>query len=283
MNIREDGLFLRAFPIRGTIFSEEMSRGYFCAIRDCVISNGVPMMDSPGHHEFVTTHWSLVAAAKPDEASARRALEELCRMYWYPLYAFVRYRGYPADDAQDLTQSFFTQLIEKGGIATADPERGRFRSFLLGAMKHFLANEWHKGKAQKRGGQVDIIEWDSLDPEGRYAGSAHPSEDPECLFDREWALELIAGALRSLRDEMERMGKGDQFDVLKGCLTGEGSLSREVMAEQLNMSEGSLKVAIHRLRQRYRHLLRAAIAETVASEEELEDEMRYLVEILRKS
>ena len=161
------------------------------------------MKDLPDPREFATTHWSLVVAATADEASqtsARKALEELCRAYWYPLYAFVRYRGYSADDAQDLTQSFFARIIETGGLASADPERGRFRSYLLGALKHFLANEWHRAQTQKRGGQVQFVEWDALDPEARYARASQQADDAEHIFDREWALETIAGALQALRD-----------------------------------------------------------------------------------
>jgi RNA polymerase sigma-70 factor (ECF subfamily) len=243
------------------------------------------MEDPPGARDFATTHWSLVAAAIPGEASetrARKALEELCRAYWYPLYAFVRYRGYSPDDAQDLTQSFFARIIETGGFASADPQRGRFRSYLLGAMKHFLANEWHRGQTQKRGGQVQFIEWDALDPEARYAGASTQSDDPEHLFDREWALETVDGALQALRDEMATAGKAEQFDALKGSLTGEDKPPREEIAARLNMSEGAVKVAVHRLRQRYRSLLRAAIAETVSNETDLDDEMRYLVEVLRR-
>jgi RNA polymerase sigma-70 factor (ECF subfamily) len=132
-----------------------------------------------GPRDFATTHWSLVAAAKPNEASdtrARTALAELCRAYWYPLYALMRYRGYSSEDAEDLTQAFFAGLIEQGGLRSANPERGRFRSYLLGAMKHFLANEWHRAQTQKRGGEVRFIEWDMLDPEARYAGAAKPSD-----------------------------------------------------------------------------------------------------------
>ena len=226
-----------------------------------------------------------MGAAKPGEVShtrVREALEELCRAYWYPLYVFVRSRGYSADDAQDLTQAFFAQIIETGGFASADRERGRFRSYLLGAMKHFLANEWHRAQTQKRGGQVQIIEWDALDPEGRYTGASEQSDNPEHLFDREWALETIAVALQELRDEMANAGKGEQFDALKGNLTGEDESPREEIAARLGMSEGAVKVAVHRLRQRYRKLLRAAIAETVSNEADLDDEMRYLVAVLRK-
>ncbi len=242
------------------------------------------MKDPPGPRQFATTHWSLVGAAKPDEASqtrAREALEELCRAYWYPLYAFVRSRGYSAVDAQDLTQAFFARIIETGGFASADRERGRFRSYLLGAMKHFLANEWHRAQTQKRGGRVRFIEWDALDPEVRYAAAAEPSDNPEHLFDREWALQTISGALQTLRDEMAKAGKSEQFDALKGSLTGEDELPREQIAARLGMSEGAVKVAVHRLRQRYRNLLRATVAETVSNEEDLDEEMRYLIAALR--
>ncbi len=225
-----------------------------------------------------------MGAAKPDEASqtrAREALEELCRTYWYPLYAFVRNRGYSAHDAQDLTQTFFARFIETGGFAAADRERGRFRSFLLGAMKHFLANEWHRAQTLKRGGRVRFIEFDALDPEARYAGASEQSDNPEILFDREWAMETVAGALRALRDEMAEGGKSEEHEALRGCLTGEEELPRRQIAQRLGISEGAVNVAVHRLRQRYGKLLRAAIAETVSSEADLEDEMRYLVAILR--
>jgi RNA polymerase sigma-70 factor (ECF subfamily) len=243
------------------------------------------MQDPFGPRQFVTTHWSLVGAVRSDEASqtrARAALEELCRAYWYPLYAFVRSRGYSAVDAQDLTQAFFARFLETGGFASANRERGRFRSYLLGAMKHFLANEWHRSQTQKRGGRVQFIEWDALDPETRYAAALAPSDDPERLFDREWALQTISGALEALRGEMAQAGKSEQFDALKGSLTGEDELPREQIAARLGMSEGAVKVAVHRLRQRYRNLLRAAIAETVSSEEDLNEEMCYLVAVLRR-
>jgi RNA polymerase sigma-70 factor (ECF subfamily) len=239
----------------------------------------------PGPRQFDTTQWSLVRAAKLDEASqsrARKALEELCRAYWYPLYAFVRSRGHSAADAQDLTQAFFARIIETGGFASADRERGRFRSYLLGAMKHFLANEWHRARTRKRGGGVQFIGWDALDPESRYAGASLQPDNPERLFDREWALETVAGALQALRDEMEKAGKSEQFEALKGSLTGEDDGPREEIAARLAMSEGAVKVAVHRLRKRYRKLLRALIAETVSDEANLDDEMHYLLAVLRR-
>jgi len=243
------------------------------------------MKDPSGPRQFATTHWSLVDAAKLDNANqtrARDALEALCRAYWYPLYAFVRSRGYSVVDAQDLTQAFFARFIETGGFASADRKRGRFRSYLLGAMKHFLANEWHRSQTQKRGGQVQFIEFDAFDPEARYAEASSQSDNPEYLFDYEWALQTIAGALQELRDEMAKVGKSEQFETLKSCLTGEDELPRDQIAERLNMSAGAVKVAVHRLRQRYNGLLRAAIAQTVSNEEDLDDEMRYLIEVLRR-
>jgi RNA polymerase sigma factor (sigma-70 family) len=242
------------------------------------------MKDPGGPRQFATTNWSVVSRAGHGEASRGRAgeaLAELCRAYWYPLYAFVRSRGYSSDDAQDLTQAFFAQVIETRGFASADRERGRFRSYLLGAMKHFLANEWHRAKARKRGGHVCFIEWDALDLEPRYAEATVRRDDPERIFDRAWAVESVAAALRALRDEMARAGKSVLFDALKGSLTGEDEFPREEIAARLDMSTGAVKVAVHRLRKRYRELLRAIVAETVSSEADLDDEMRYLVSALR--
>jgi RNA polymerase sigma-70 factor (ECF subfamily) len=232
---------------------------------------------------FATTHWSLVVAATRGETSparARRALADLCRAYWYPLYAFVRSRGHSPDDAQDLTQAFFARVIETGGLAAADPERGRFRSYLLGAMKHFLANEWHQARARKRGGDVTIIELDAVDAEGRFALEPTHQPDPDARFDREWAREVTARALAALRVEHEARDRATLFDALKGSLTGDEAPRRETAA-QLGMTAGALKVAIHRLRARYRKLLRAEIAETVSDPEEIDSEMRHLVEALR--
>ncbi|MHC4813991.1 MAG: RNA polymerase sigma factor [Planctomycetota bacterium] len=241
------------------------------------------MMDPPGPREFATTHWSLVMAARPDQASqtrARKALEELCRGYWYPVYAFVRYRGYSPHDAQDVTQSFFAQIIETGGLATADPERGRFRSYLLGAVKHFLANEWHRARTQRRGGGVTFLELDALDPEARYALAPAEATDPDAGFDLEWARESIARAMEKLQAESEARGKGELFDALKGSLTGDEPPRGETAA-RLGMTAGAVRAAVHRLRQRYRELLRAEIAETVTDPADVDLEMRHLVAALR--
>ncbi len=242
------------------------------------------MRDPPGPREFATTHWSLVVAANRDKASqtnARTALEGLCRAYWYPLYAFVRNRGYSSSDAQDLTQSFFVRIIELGGFASADPERGRFRSYLIGAMKHFLANQWHRAQAQKRGGGVAFLELDALAPEARYALEPAQSTDPDARFDREWALELIARAMEKLRAESGARGKGELFETLKGYLSNDDPSQSETAA-RLGMTVGAVKVAVHRLRERYRKLLRAEIAETVSDPSEIDHEMRYLLAALRK-
>lgn len=215
------------------------------------------------------------------DTQARAALEQLCRAYWYPLYAFVRGRGHAATDAQDLTQAFFASLLESGGFAAAERDRGRFRSYLLGALKHFLANEWHKARAQKRGGEVEFLAWDALDPERRHAEAAAPDEDPDRLFDRQWALETTGAALKALGKEMEEAGQAERFEALKGCLAGQELEARAALAERLGLTENALKVAIHRLRQRYRMLLRETIADTVRDEAELEEELRYLVSVLR--
>lgn len=238
---------------------------------------------APGPRAFNTTHWSLVETAQSDEASrtqARLALEELCQAYWYPLYVFVRNRGYSSADAQDLTQSFLVEFIEAGGFASADRGRGRFRTYLLGAMKHFLANEWHRARTRKRGGDRKFLEWDALDPEARYALEPAQSTDPDLAYDKEWALELIARAKEKLRAESEASDKGELFEALKKCLTGDEP-SRSETAVRLGLTEGALKAAVHRLRERYRELLRAEIAETVNTRTEIDDEMRYLVAVLR--
>lgn len=236
---------------------------------------------APGAREFHTTRWSLVLAAQhgTDTTCARSAMAALCRDYWYPLYAFVRRRGHSPHDAQDLTQAFFADLLERNATM-ADPAKGRFRSYLLGALKHFLANEWHRANAQKRGGGQTLVEWDALDGEARYALEPAGQADADALYDRRWAMELLDRAMAKLRAEFESKGDGGTFDSLKGTLTG-AAPPREELARDLGLSEGALKVAIHRLRQRYREVLRAEIAETVNSPADVEDEMRHLVAVLR--
>ncbi len=239
-----------------------------------------PANDSPA---FATTQWSLVVAAGVDGDSsslARKALEELCRTYWFPLYAFVRRRGYSVSDAQDLTQAFFVKFLSLDGFATADRGRGRFRSYLLGALKNFLANEWDKIQTQKRGGDVKFLAWDALKPEARYAMEPSTVVDLDLEFDRGWALETYERATEQLRSDCEAKGKGELFDALKTCLSG-AEVNRAEVAERLGLSDGAVKVSIHRLRQRFREILRTEIGQTVADPEEVDDEMRYLVAALR--
>jgi RNA polymerase sigma factor (sigma-70 family) len=237
---------------------------------------------SSGPRQFATTRWSLVlAAGQRSSPQSSAALATLCENYWYPLYAYVRRRGQDADEAQDFTQAFFARLLEKNDLAAADPGRGRFRSFLLASLKHFLANEWDRSRAQKRGGGRAALSIDFRTAEERYR--AEPSHDltPEKIFERRWALVLLENVLARLHDESAQAGKTDSFDHLKGFLTGEQSaITYGQLAAELNMSEGAVKVAVHRLRRRYRELLRAEIEETVADAEEIDQEIRDLFSAL---
>jgi RNA polymerase sigma factor (sigma-70 family) len=231
---------------------------------------------------FVTTRWSVVVTAgRTDTTRAHDALAKLCQIYWHPLYAYVRRRGHSPEDAQDLTQEFFARLLERNWVAAADRQKGRFRSFLLSAMKHFLANEWDKARAQKRGGGQFLIPLDVATAET--SCGIEPADDvtPETIFERRWALTLLEQVLRRLREEHVRDGKEKLFEQLKPTLTEASRAVRYAeMAVQLGASEGAVKVAVHRLRQRYRELLRAEIADTVASPDEIEDEIRNLFSAL---
>jgi RNA polymerase sigma factor (sigma-70 family) len=226
---------------------------------------------------FATTRWSLVARAQDAAApEARQALTELCTAYWYPVYAYARRRGHNHHAAQDLTQGFFARLLEKNDLAAADRTRGRFRSFLLTACQHFLANQHDHDTAKKRGGGRVHVTLDFTDADGRYSREPADSTTPERVFDRQWALGILDRVLAGLRDEYEESGRVKLFDTLKGCLTGATEAGYAELADQLRMTVGAVKVAVHRLRQRYRDRLRAAIAETVATPEEVEDEIRDL-------
>ena len=240
-----------------------------------------------GARHFATTRWTLVTAAgKQNTPESRRALSDLCRLYWYPVYAFVRRRGYDADEALDLTQGFFTRLIDKNDLAAADRNRGRFRAWLLTAVKHYLANEWDKATAEKRGGGRAVFSFDidSDDAECRYRREPAHQVTPERIFDRRWALTLLEQTLTMLQTESEQEGKKDLFAALKPTLTADvrdsSDPSYRDLAAQLGTSEGALKVAAHRLRRRYRELLRGQIAETVEREEDVDEEIRDLFEAL---
>ncbi len=239
------------------------------------------MSDQPAH--FVTTHWSqVVSAGGSDSTQARASLDQLCRSYWYPLYAFARRAGQKPEDAEDLTQEFFARLLEKKYLADADREKGRFRSFLISAFKHFLAKEWRKEQALKRGGDKIFVPIDTADAETRYGVEPVDESTPERIFERRWAITVLDHTLAALRGEYEDSGKGAIFNHLKGVITaGHTDLSYAEVAKHLKLTEGAVKVAAHRLRQRYRETLRRQIADTVGSESEVDAELRNLLAALR--
>lgn len=226
---------------------------------------------------FATTRWSLVAAATdPAGPHAREALADLCRAYWFPVYAYVRRRGHDHHAAQDLTQGFFARLLEKNDLAVADPARGRFRAFLLAACRHYLANQHDHAAARKRGGGRAHFPLDFAGAAGRVAAEPAGGESPERAFDREWALGLLARAVEDLRAEYAGSGRAALFDALKDALAGGANVPHAATARALGLTEGAVKVAVHRLRQRYRDRLRALIADTVAAPDEVDDEVRDL-------
>jgi RNA polymerase sigma-70 factor (ECF subfamily) len=231
---------------------------------------------------FATTHWSVVLAAGSDAPQAQESLEKLCQTYWYPLYVYVRRRGYAEADAKDLTQEFFARLLKGDWLGRADQQRGRFRSFLLTSMSRFLMNEWDKARAQKRGGgQVVSLPFGSADE--RYRWEPADNVTPEQSFERRWALALLDQVMNRLCADYAEQNKAELFETLKPCLLGERSAQPYTMlASKLGMTEGSVKVAVHRLRQRYRQLLREEIAHTVEKPEEVEEEMRHLFAVLAR-
>jgi RNA polymerase sigma factor (sigma-70 family) len=231
---------------------------------------------------FVTTRWSQVlAAGRSDSTHAATALATLCTSYWYPLYAYVRRRGYGPEDAQDLTQEFFARLLEQRWLGQADRERGRFRTFLLSSMSHFLANEWDKANARKRGGAIQIVPIQLDTAETRYGKEPADSFTPDQAYERRWAVTLLERVLAQLQVEHTDEGKAELFETLKPSLLGEGdSQPYATLALKLRLSEGAVKVAVHRFRKRYRQLLRGEIAKTVATPAEVEEEMHHLFKVL---
>lgn len=235
----------------------------------------------PYRPAFVTTHWSVVlAAGRSNTTRADNALAKLCQTYWHPLYAYVRRRGHSPEDAQDLTQSFFAHLLERKAVATVSPEKGRFRSFLLASLNHFLSDEWDKARAQKRGAGKVI----SLDTESAETWlNQQPAETltPERAFELRWAITLLEQVYGKLEAEHRQQGRAELFDTLSTTLAGPGnSAPYAELGLRLGLNEGAVKVAVHRLRQRYRVLLRETIAETVGSEAEVDEELRYLLRTL---
>ena len=248
------------------------------------LSSDQPLRDAPGTAaQFATTHWSVVLTAGQSASTASsQALELLCRTYWYPLYAYVRRKGYDAHVAQDLTQEFFARLLARNYLSVADRNRGKFRSFLLGSLEHFLAREWTKAHAQKRGGGQSLFSLDERDAENRYLLEPAHELTAEKIFDRRWATTLLDQAMSRLREECLANHKGDLFGKVQSFLSGEkGETSYADLAAALKMSEGAIKVAVHRLRQRYGEFVRAEIAQTVATPDEADEELQYLFAVLR--
>jgi RNA polymerase sigma factor (sigma-70 family) len=234
--------------------------------------------------DFTATRWTLVLSAAQENWSTQtaEAMAELCRIYWYPLYAFVRRRGFETHEAEDLTQEFFARLLSKNYLASVGPEKGKFRSFLLASLQHFLANEWDRIQAQKRGGGQSIISLDGPATESRYRLEPLDRWTPEKLFERQWALAVLERVLTRLETQWNDEHKQTQFQRLKGCLVGSESKGYAEIGEELGMSEGAVKVAVHRMRRRYRELLREEIAHTVSSADEIDEEIRYLLTCVRE-
>ena len=233
--------------------------------------------------DFATTRWSLVLDAGAElTPRGRAALATLCELYWYPLYAYLRRRGQTAEDAQDLTQGFFARLLEKQALNVVDPSRGRFRSFLLASLDHYVSNQRDRDHAQKRGGSTPPISLDIAMAEDLYTREPADPWTPEKIFDRNWALALLGRVLARLREELHAEGKGELVDALQGYLsTDETPASYEELGKKLNMTEGALRVAVHRLRRRYRAVLYDEIAQTVATPEEIDLELEYLIDAIK--
>jgi RNA polymerase sigma factor (sigma-70 family) len=232
--------------------------------------------------EFATTHWSVVMAAG-DRANpaATEALERLCRTYWYPLYAYVRRRGYEAADAEDFTQEFFARLLAGDYLARANPEKGRFRAFLLSGIKYLLSDERDKARSLKRGGAAPRISFDQADAEQRYRLEPLDTLTPERAFEKTWVATLLDGAGRRLRGEYLAAGKGELYERLNGfCLQGSGQPSYAEEAARLHITESAVKSAIWRLRQRHQEIVREEVAQTLDDAEDMDDEIRYLLQVI---
>jgi RNA polymerase sigma factor (sigma-70 family) len=246
------------------------------------MTDGHTMHTLPGPSHFPTTRWTLVVAAGgADRKESRSALSSLCESYWYPLYAYLRRRGYSPDQAQDLTQEFFTRILEGRYLDRADPEKGRFRSFILTSLKFFVADEEDRQRARKRGGGA-VVSLEFSSGEERYLREPSHDETPERIFERRWALAMLDRVVDRLQREFVQHGHPEHFERLKGFLLGKTDAPYAALAREMNTSEGALKVAIHRLRKRYRDLFRQEIADTVADPAEVESELRYLATVLTK-
>jgi RNA polymerase sigma-70 factor (ECF subfamily) len=232
---------------------------------------------------FPPTHWSVVfTAGHGGSTDAADALADLCRTYWYPLYAFARREGHPPEDAQDLTQGFFEHLIETHLVGAADEARGKFRTFLLRCFRHHIASEYARSGRRKRGGGWPLVSLDAGDGEARFAREVADRRDPETLYERNWAVALVNAALDGLAQEFERSGRGRVFEILSPFLHGDPDSPPQVaVATELATTEATVRVMVHRLRRRYRELLRQRVAQTVGSPVEVEEELRHLMGVLQ--
>ena len=233
---------------------------------------------------FATTHWSVVLTARDgQESEAHDALSRLCEVYWYPLYVYLRRRGFSPPDAEDLTQSFLAYLLGKDFLARVGPENGKFRSFLLASLNHFVSDHLDKEQRQKRGGDKQILSLDAANAEARYGLEPVEEVDPQRIFERRWALTVVETALQRLAAETASAGKGALYDRLKPALIGDSiSTTYSELGGLLGLSEGAVKVAVHRLRQRFRELFRQEIAQTVSQASEIEEEIRFLFQVLSR-
>jgi RNA polymerase sigma factor (sigma-70 family) len=240
--------------------------------------------ENPLAANFVTTRWTQVLKARGQSPEARIALGQLCEAYWTPIFRFIRQSGHNEDTARDLTQEFVAQLLAKHGFDGFEPSKGRFRSYLLGAVKHFLSDQRDRARSAKRGGGEVPLPLEETGETSTSMQIPDPSgELPETFFDRQWALNLIERALGELAKECATAGKKEQYEVLKPWLVGDAEAGLQVeAARRIGFSEGALKVAIHRLRKRFRALVKAEIAQTVESPEEIQAELHYLVEVLSR-
>jgi DNA-directed RNA polymerase specialized sigma24 family protein len=235
-----------------------------------------------GRARFATTRWTMVlAAGRSSSPEAGRALAELCKDYWYPLYAYVRRRGYGKEDAEDMTQAFFARLLEKDYLRSAAREKGRFRTFMLVAFQRFLANEWDRARAQKRGGGRALVSLDADAAERRYHDEPADTMTADRIYERRWALTLIEQTIARLRDDYAAAGKTQEFDQLKNYLTADrDGIPYAELAAAGRQTEGALRVAVHRMRKRFRDLFRREIAQTVSDPNEIDAELRHLMAAL---
>src|SRR5215475_10446020 len=246
------------------------------------MTKGQTMHTRTGASPFPTTRWTMVVAAgDPQRKEARSALISLCESYWYPLYAYLRRRAYSSDQAQDLTQEFFVRVIEGRYLDRAEPEKGRFRAFLLTSLKFFVADEDDRRRAHKRGGGM-VVPLEFSSGKERYQREPAHDETPERIYERRWALSVLDRVVEKLRNEFVHHGRPEHFERLKVFLLGRSDAPYAALAREMNTSEGALKVAIHRLRKRYRELFHQEIADTVADPADVESELRYLATVLTR-